>query len=207
MKHVGAGIACCACLCLAGRAALSERAAEAEAKAATERQTLAGMQATAARASKDSSWVLAGADESARMHCCSLPSMHCCSRGQPHMGAWPAACLLPWLVPVLARSQLIPHARCRCAQGYTPCQSLGPFFTPPPPCPHAALHPCTSPPAVLNKHLELLRANGREAAAQLEADRKRYREHLCTLRSQLATFQAHLEGASAAAVAAVHAAM
>lgn len=60
-------------------------------------------------------------------------------------------------------------------------------------------HPLLSCPAVLSKHLELLRGSSRDAAKQLEADRKRYREHLATLRSQLAAFRAHLSAATAEA--------
>ncbi|KAL4438490.1 hypothetical protein ABPG77_000138 [Micractinium sp. CCAP 211/92] len=52
---------------------------------------------------------------------------------------------------------------------------------------------------VLNKHLELLQGSSRDAAQQLEADRKRYREHLSALRGQLAAFQAHLSATTAVA--------
>lgn len=70
------------------------------------------------------------------------------------------------------------------------CASPSKSWCPPSPLPF---------PAVLNKHLELLRGSSRDAAQQLEADRKRYREHLSALRGQLAAFQAHLSATTAVA--------
>ncbi|KAL4431301.1 hypothetical protein ABPG75_006557 [Micractinium tetrahymenae] len=63
----------------------------------------------------------------------------------------------------------------------------------------AAANRAAKDTTVLNKHLELLRGSSREAAKQLEADRKRYRKHLATLRGQLAAFHAHLSAATAQA--------
>ncbi|KAI3424475.1 hypothetical protein D9Q98_010025 [Chlorella vulgaris] len=46
--------------------------------------------------------------------------------------------------------------------------------------------------AVLQKHLELLRASCQDASTRMEADRQRYAQHVTQLRAQLEEFRAHV---------------